>query len=370
MRFDIVTSLVLVLVGTCSYLGSCESDDVRAEVSERSYPPRIGQKSHPLATRVTGHVDGDLSVAANPIGSAVSERKLFRREIAEEWSTEEEKLLIKLRVGEQLPWAKIVGYFPERTGRAVVARYYKITRDPSEPSREMRFWTDKELETLLELKEKNMSWDYIANHLPGRSKRAVEQKYENLFRDTKIPKTILRKYTPEEDKLLLELGKKKIPWKERVAYFDNRPLSGLKSRYSQIAPKEVLRSRDFTPEEDEIIINGVAQGKTRAEVSRSLGRNDASVRRRIQILVRLNRLKPVQFKVNGRPYEDAELELIRKMVNQGMGWEEIAAQHLSGRTSKGIQSAYYKYLSTGQRTSEKKKNKSKKKSEEVNDVSH
>ena len=347
MRFDIISSLILA--GSCSYFGLCELDDVRAEYGVQSSPSKIGQKTYSLDTRAA-EFDSNLSPIAISVKPAVSEPKLLRR--GKPWSDEEEQRLLKLRGEEQLPWAEIAELFPERSWRAIMAKYYKLTRDPFQNSKPLDLWTDEEKEILLDLKEDNLSWDEIAEHLPRRTAKAIKTKYKTLTEDFQAPKEVLKLYTAEEDELLVKLGKMGIPWKERATYFNNRTLRSLASRYSQIKPPGLGQLGAFTREEDKQLIEALELGMTDIEISQLLQRRVEGVRARIRKLEQLNQLDPAPQIAKGRPYTVADYDLMREKVDQGMSWKDITIQYFPGRSIGSIQQSYRRYLSREQREGE------------------
>ena len=293
-----------------------------------------------------------------------SKQKLFRRG-GVQWTAEEEELLLRLREEQQMPWAEINEYFPDRSRHALRTRYYVISRDQPGKTRN-KPWTDEEDELLLELATDNsLSWVETAEWFPERSPTAVKSHYGSLMRDVPLAKTFLTHYTAEEDKLLLELAETGMPWKERAKLFEDRTVKSLKSRYRKIVSsdkgpaaaekKEEGRSggarEHFTPEEDDLLVEALGNGMTRAEIAELLDRSELGVRNRINRLGESNRLDPTIPQVaSGRHYTDADFQLMQELRSiQGMFWKDIAAQYFPGRSIKGVRSAFMGYQKRNQK---------------------
>ena len=282
MKFNIIIiSTGLALGAFCSVLDNKVAE--LAELAELISVPSFSYNSLATTGRVKNVESSDLLSAVNSVRPAVSE--LTKR--AEPWTAEEEKLLLKLR-GQRMSWAEINKFFPERSWAALATKYYHLVQDPSikKIPRTVKLWTYEENELLLELVETNISWREIAKYFPSRSLKAIKGHLYFLKSDSSAPQSITSQFTAEEDELLIQLGKAGIPWKERAKFFENRTISGLKTRYSRIDPASKTPSyRKYTSEEDDLIREGLKLGKTVKEISNLLEeRGVSSVQRRIKKL--------------------------------------------------------------------------------------
>ena len=322
MNFRFVSSLLL---GTYSF--SFHVSNIKAEgVSLQSSPPTVRQTN--------SLINGAENTNANINGS---EAKLFRR--GQLWTHEEEQLLLKLRE-EERPWDEISEFFPERNWQALASRYHSLKRTMQEKPKEVQSWTPEEDKVLLDLRETGISWRKIAESLPERNERAIRNRYRHLKRGSPAPKEFRRRYSAEEDELLLKLAEAGIPWEERVTYFDDRSHKSLEQRFTKISQTKV--AGHFSSEEDSLLIEALETGMTVEEVSQLLERSIRGVQTRIRKLEQLNRLDPVLELVKGRTYTAADFDLMQELVGKGMSWEDMAAEYFPGRSGTGLSIAYRK----------------------------
>lgn len=103
-------------------------------------------------------------------------------------------------------------------------------------------WTLKEEELLSHLKEKtDLAYNQLVEYFPGRTKGNIRAHYllmapssSSKPENSKMPFRSL--YTPEEDKLLVELrSNKALPWKEIITSFPTRTAHALRQRYCKIS---------------------------------------------------------------------------------------------------------------------------------------
>ena len=331
----IVGSLIL---GIYSSLGLCVLD-AKAEVGAHSI--------------LTGANTRAEIIHGNPLpiiksgNAAASERKLFRR--GQQWTAEEDQRLLALRA-QQRPWSEIKEVFPQRSWRALETRYYKIRPDPPTPIKEPNFWTEEEKKLLLELVETNISWEEIAKNLPGRTVPKIQHKYLTLSKGYQIPEDANKRWTTEEDELLLEIAEARVPWTEGVAFFENRSARALKSRYERLnSPRTPSKPKGtFTTEEDDRIVEAVKLGLSMGEIARLLDRGKRTVQRQIARLRELGRLDP-----KGQSYTVAEFELMQEQLENGKSWDDIAAEYFPRRSRAGPGQAYRRYRARQQRGEER-----------------
>ena len=333
MKIQVVSSLFFTLCVLNS----------KAEVSATSYLSKFRQTYSPLASRAEQLVDGDLtsvdSVYSSTLAPKLSKRSGERRS----WSSKELELLLELRDERQLPWSEISEFFPQRGWQAIKTRYSIITRDPDRTKKKIKPWADEEKEVLLKLRKMGLSWGEIAEHIPGRSPKAVKRKYQHLTGDVEVPKAVKRQWSTEENKLILKLAEEGVPWRERVKYFDDRSMKALKLQYTMLKSRNPALYEKYTPEEDDEIVKALELGMTVEETAQVLERDIESVSKHITKLVQSKRLERAPQIAIGRPYSVADFELIREMRGRGMSWDQIVTKSFPGRTKDGIRTGYGRY---------------------------
>ena len=293
---------------------------------------------------VQAHSYGTLKTFS-PVGSVTSKPKFVKR--TQRWTQDEMERLLELRE-QQLPWEEIHEHFPERTWQAIVIKHSKLTRGRSVPKKKRgRLWTEEENEFLLKLVEAEVSWMEIAGNFPERTVAGIRSHYRYLRRGLLRPKLYKAPWTAAEDKLLIELEEEGRPWKERVVLFDNRSLPAMQQRLKIIKPERIPIG-NFTPEEDDTIVEALMSGKSMKEIAQSLGRSERGVQRRIKKLEKSNRLYPTPQIVSGRHYAEADLERIDKMAKEGMSYEEIAPS-FRGRSAQAVRFAHKRYKNRKER---------------------
>ena len=432
MKLDIISNLVL---GTCSFLVLCVLL-VKAEAYEQSHPRKFGQ-TYSLTTRAED-VESGLS-PVNSVKVTTSEPKLFRR--AEQWTPEEEERLVRLR-NEGLSFAEMVPFFEERSYGAISNKYYRLTRDEPTTRPTGKEWTEEEKERVLRLRDEGLTWDEMVpffegrsydaintmyyrltqdpsarqstrtswnrqenellmglmerdasnnellENFSGRTLGAIRRQYRMLSRANSAPNQRRRKYTAEEDELLLELGERGMSWTERLQYFDNRSLDGLKSRYSKLVSQNFTAEEDklllkleeegvpwrervidfdkrtvnalkqrlkylkseagqfggYTSQEDDAIVKAAESGMTVEEIGELIGRSSWSVVKRMKLLYDMGRLDSAPQMAYRRWYTAADFELMREKRESGMTWRQIAIEFFPERKQENIRVAFYSYL--------------------------
>ena len=338
MKFIITSSLIIEI---CFLLGFCLLG-LKAENGVQLIPSNTRQLQDVTASCTEHDCSGQLP-RVNSAKSAPSELKLVKRG-RQGWTRREEQRLLNLRE-QEMSWKEISRFFPERRWTALRTKYHRLTNAEDKHDR-AKLWTDEEKKLLLELKKGNTSWADIAEFFPERGLKSVQSQYTFLTRSPPLsaPQVVVQHYTAEEDELLLELAKAGVPWKQRLAYFEDRSLASIRTRYTSLRRKQGKSSpratpKSFTPEEDDFIIKAVESGTGLTEIGRLLGRKRGSIRSRILILENLNRLDPARPKENGIYYTAADLELIHTMADKGMSWEDIATKYFPSRSATGIRLA-------------------------------
>ena len=341
MKADFTLTLGAFLIfGLCAL-------HVKAEVSVQSFSsPSIGQQLSRAAR--TEHVDGDPSLPA------VSYARLSKR--ARSWTPEEEELLLKLR-SKRMSWDEIEKRFPGRSWTALQQKYNKLTPKSDRNPVKYKSWTKEEQDLLLELVEANKTWREIGEFFPGRSTETIYGKYRYLTKGNPVPKRVQESWTAEENELLIRLAKEKVPWEGRVTFFKNRSLVALRNQSSKLA-SPTLHTGKYNPEEDKILIEALESGMMADDITGLLNRNVKSIKRRMRMLEKQNKLDPPPQEARKRYYKAADFELMQKSVEQGMSWKDIAEGYFPGRPYENMDKAYQRY----QR--EKKKKKGRKEEED------
>ena len=277
--------LALGVLGTL-FLSSVTALELREEEIDLQ-AQQVELQSQPplLATRTSQ--DSYARHSKRHAFSAPSAPKLFRR--AQRWTAGEEKRLLELR-GEGKSWNELIEYFPGRTWRALQTKYSDLTGNPSALTRRVVPWTPEENKRVLELVEAGKSWNEIAEDLPGRTVRAIRQQYRHLTKGTLAPKKVHKQYTAEEDK---------------------------------------------------VIIKALEEGKNWTEISQLMGRDSHSLTDRINYLKRLSRPVPAGKLTL---YTTAELEKMRELREKGMTWGDIQKEYFPERREVSIRNRYSRYV--------------------------
>ncbi|XP_006816232.1 uncharacterized protein LOC102801483 [Saccoglossus kowalevskii] len=214
-------------------------------------------------------------------------------------------------------------------------------------------WTNKEDEQLLEIIEQHdaKDWDAIAEELDnGRVGWQCIQRYQQHLNKDHVSK----KFTPEEDKLIVEIIEKlrvgnMIPF-TKVAYFlEGQSSRKILTRWHNKLNPDLKRGR-FTELEDQLLIAGVnQQGQNWVNISKTIpGRTPTQVRDRW-----INCINPELKKGTWSQSEDIKLMgLVRKY---GAGcWAKISSE-IGGRRPNSVLWRYKKLTNTYKRSKKQRK---------------
>lgn len=106
-------------------------------------------------------------------------------------------------------------------------------RAKSSPKMKFTKEEDESLKQVIEML-KTDDWKEVAKYMPGRNSRQCRERWNNYVN----PKLEPRKWTPEEDKMLLqkvdEYGNK---WHSIATFFDGRATNNIKNRYMTLQRK-------------------------------------------------------------------------------------------------------------------------------------
>ena len=201
---------------------------------------------------------------------------------------------------------------------------------------------------MVELREQSLSWSEIAESFPERSWGALKQRYNGLMRDPLAPKGRRgRIWTPEEDERLLELARTGIPWEEIAESLPGRSPEAIEGHYYKLLVQDkqapTITRKRYTVEEDNILLEALEEGLSIIEVSRLLKRSKQSVYRRIVKLEKLERFNPASLSIKHRNYTVDELGLIHELREKGITWKQIQSEHFPERALTGIRRRYKQY---------------------------
>ena len=252
----------------------------------------------------------------------------------------ENELLLELRKA-NMPWDEMVEWFSERSMRTLQYQYRALKSSTPKRAASPRLWTPEEEKKLLELGDRGFSWEEMAKFIPGRTPFAVREHYK-LVMDQKS-------FTAEEEKLLLRLRKADISWDNIAVWFRWRSIQTLKRQYRASKSSTTFKRREWTPEDDDRLIEAFQAHKTTKEISQSLERSYWSVEDRINSLIESARIK----RRKQPKYVNAEFELMREKRRQGMSWKKIARKYFPERTEGSLSRSYRSYWTK----MERKKNK-------------
>ena len=211
-------------------------------------------------------------------------------------------------------------------------------------------WTDEEVDYLVELREEEeLSWEEIAEFFPERKWGGVKQKYERLNRDPLAPKTKERRlWTPEEDERLLELKREDKSWEEMAEFLKGRTPSAIKTHYYYITGEDkqapASTRRKYTEEDDNLLLEALREGLSTTEVAQRLETTVETVNRRVASLREQKRFNPASISKKYRSYTIDELNLIHELRERGMSWKLIRRVHFPERNVNTMRQRYKKYL--------------------------
>lgn len=142
------------------------------------------------------------------------------------WKPEEDAQLIALyqQYGQQ--WSKIASLMKNRTGKRVRERYLNILR----PDINHEDWTKEEEKLLIELGEKyGTKWSKIASHLPGRTEIQVKNKF---YWDKNRKKSVPQKAPIKE---FFTSSQENLETCATIANFPKNTHTRVKSSFSKIS---------------------------------------------------------------------------------------------------------------------------------------
>lgn len=209
-------------------------------------------------------------------------------------------------------------------------------------------WTVEEQARLVELREKGLSWSELVDSFPERSWKTLRNRYYKITKDPSAPKKRRgRFWTPEEDELLLELAAMGKSWVEIAESLPGRTPSAVKGRYHSIPRQDpqapIEKRKRYTAEEDDIIFKALEEGRSIEETSQLLERSTYSVHVRIAKLRKLYPLHPALTSLKPDQFTVAELELAGDLRERGLTWNQIQSEYFPTRNLMSLNRRYKKY---------------------------
>lgn len=152
------------------------------------------------------------------------------------WSQEEDELLTSLVDGKNdtINWSSYVSHFQGRTPQQLMERWTKVLN----PNLVKGSWTRDEDEKIIHYVMTNgtKSWTKLATILPGRIGKQCRERWQNHL-DPNLNKG---PWTPEEDKLLIELHEKYgNKWSVLATLIPHRSDNNIKNHWNSTLRKQM-----------------------------------------------------------------------------------------------------------------------------------
>ncbi len=145
------------------------------------------------------------------------------------WTNEEDQILLKyIKYSRVRNWKKISNILKTKTPQQCSYRYKKISKE------EIKKWTRNEDILIIELAEKyDNNWEVIKSHFPFRNKREIMERYYK-----KLDSNLNFNFKSEEDDLIFELHKiHGNKWSDISKSFKDKSPSMIKNRYFSLLRK-------------------------------------------------------------------------------------------------------------------------------------
>ena len=185
--------------------------------------------------------------APKAFGEAQRNKILKRSKSRQQWTPDEDALLLDLREGREMSWTEVAEHFPTRTLGALQVRIKRLKRDEVGGMRRKKldYWTPQEDGRLLKLVEKGLSADQIANRFSKRNLNSIKSHYYYLTGESIEPSGRGKKFTAEEDELLLRLSDTDLTFKEKAKFFENRSEKSITSRHYKLMGEMGARDLEY-----------------------------------------------------------------------------------------------------------------------------
>ena len=263
----------------------------------------------------------------------LTETRMYSR-----FTAEEDALIVRLREVEKLEWATLAASLPGRTSYSIQKRY---VRELAPGKLKRREPADSKLAQEPTIEERMLAID------PDLANRVLPEKQSK------------KRYEPQEDELILRLrGDGELSWEEIAEQMPGRQPNSVKNRYLY------LYLKDFDGQHSSHITMSVDPQAPRSTIAQTNGnlmnsRSDAqasgfdsnpleqSLNSRAKDASATEHLSPTgppEALDSGVPFDNAEDDIILQLKEmQGYTWTAIAGR-LPGRTAGSIASRYSSFL--------------------------
>ncbi|KAI2801510.1 Myb- protein B [Blomia tropicalis] len=259
-------------------------------------------------------------------------RQLTRETKLRTWTPEEDTNLIELIKIHGLKWVEIAKHMKGRNDTQCSQRWH-FTLDPKIIKGS---WTPEEDENLRQMVKKYGSkWSIIAQNMGNRTSLQCRRRWNCKLNKTNNNE-LKRDWTPEEDKKLLELVKEHGYNRKKISEnMNKRSYTDSLWRYNfHLNPN--IRKGKWTPNEDKMLIELVEKFGTRwGKIAECM-----KVRSCYQCCTRWNRI----LRPDNKPWTPKEDQKLKKLVKvYGLNWEKIS-ENMDDRTSFQCRKRWSEYV--------------------------
>ncbi|KAJ6217335.1 hypothetical protein RDWZM_008492 [Blomia tropicalis] len=252
--------------------------------------------------------------------------------IRQKWSRKEDTNLIELIKIHGLKWVEIAKHMKGRNDTQCSQRWH-FTLDPKIIKGS---WTPEEDENLRQMVKKYGSkWSIIAQNMGNRTSLQCRRRWNCKLNKTNNNE-LKRDWTPEEDKKLLELVKEHGYNRKKISEnMNKRSYTDSLWRYNfHLNPN--IRKGKWTPNEDKMLIELVEKFGTRwGKIAECM-----KVRSCYQCCTRWNRI----LRPDNKPWTPKEDQKLKKLVKvYGLNWEKIS-ENMDDRTSFQCRKRWSEYV--------------------------
>lgn len=255
------------------------------------------------------------------------------------WTKAEDDQILQLR-REGRTLDEIAESLSGRTPDAVAQHMYRARSAGTmkiELLRESALFTEDETRELMKLRDEGRSWDEITPHFPHRSWRSLQSRYSETVKRRRVPEPISRRYSSEEDRLLLRYRRElRLPWTEMLEQLPGRTYQSISQRFRRLLPRKARPDiprilNVVTPADVQTVHRLRTSGMKWKDVVASIGKGSTQSMRNMYFSKR-NSCHQTRA---GRRWTQDEDSALRKLYASGLKWTERAADIL-GRNRRAI----------------------------------